>query len=167
MGCWLQTHYFNLPNAQAIKRELRKLRFNNNMNTRRNIIKTIGSIGAVCLISNIANAAGGGAKPAQESNFILPTQVNGNVMANGRAIGIMQIDIGVYTTDAALKSKLTALAPVLRANWRAALQEFIVKYYLPGTVPDALILTGLLQRTLIPHMGNARGRILLQSIIAR
>lgn len=137
------------------------------MNNRRDTIKLIAVLGAGFFAPELALAAGGGGKPAQESNFILPTQVNGNIMSGGRSVGIMQIDIGIYTVDSALKTRLTALAPVLRANWRAALQEFIVKFYLPGSVPDALMLTGLLQKAIIPHLGNSRGRVIIQSVIAR
>ncbi len=151
----------------GFKQAVTILMLNIRMNNRRDMIKLIAVLGAGCFAPELALAAGGGGKPAQESNFILPTQVNGNIMSGGRSVGIMQIDIGVYTTDPEVKTRLTALSPVLRANWRAALQEFIHKFYFPGTVPDALILTGLLQKTIIPHLGNSRARILIQSIIAR
>lgn len=120
------------------------------------------------LAPSTAIASGGAekAKPA-ESNFIVTSQITGTIMNGLKAVGIMQVDLGIYTTDQTLKARLPQLKPVLVSSWRAGLQEYINRYYTPGQVPDANILIGILQRVITPQIGTGKARVLIQAIIAR
>lgn len=135
------------------------------MLTKRQILQTIPLIG---FIPEFAFASGGATKAkASESDFIATSQITGTIVNGLRPVGIMQVDLGIYTTDQNLKARLTQLKPVLVSSWRAGLQEYINRFYTPGQVPDANILAGILQRAIAPQIGNAKARVLIQAIIAR
>lgn len=120
------------------------------------------------LIPSMAVASGGGGKEtASESDFVAASQVTSTIMSGFKPVGLMQIDVGVYTKDKALKSKLASLKPVLVANWRGALQDFCNRFYMPGNVPDANILLPMLQKAIAPQIGGGNARVLIQAIIAR
>ena len=136
------------------------------MKTRRNCIFSAGAIGLSFFTPSIGAAAGGPEKKAgQESNFVGATQVTATITNGARAAGIIQIDVGIYTTDAALKGQIANMAPLLRSRWRSALQDFVNRYYSFGSVPDANILGAALQRAIDPLTAPKRGRVLIQAII--
>lgn len=136
------------------------------MKSRRNCIFSIGAIGISLIVPPIALASGAPEKKAgQESNFVGAAQVTATITNGARAAGIIQIDVGIYTTDAALKGQIANMAPLLRARWRSALQDFVNRYYTFGTVPDANILGSALQRAIDPLTAPKRGRVLIQAII--
>ena len=106
------------------------------------------------------------AKPA-ESDYIVPSQITGTIMNGNRPAGIIQVDLGIYTTDARLKTVLPQLKPVLVSNWRATLQDYLGRFYRPGQVPDSQMLQGLMQKAITPQIGNSNARVVIQAIIAR
>ncbi len=120
------------------------------------------------LIPAAANASsGGGKKEASETDFVATSQVTATIMSGFKPVGLMQIDVGVYTKDKALKAKLNSLRPVLIANWRGALQDFCNRFYTVGNVPDANILVPMLQKAISQQIGGANARVLIEAIIAR
>ncbi len=122
----------------------------------------------LCLVPVAANASSGGGKSeASESDFVAASQVTATIMSGFKPVGLMQIDVGVYTKDKALKSKLSSLRPVLIANWRGALQDFCNRFYTVGNVPDANILSPMLQKAISAQIGGGNARVLIQAIIAR
>jgi|APTNR8051073442_1049403.scaffolds.fasta_scaffold37554_2 hypothetical protein len=136
------------------------------MNTRRDCILSILGIGAGAALPSVLMASGAPTKKAgQESNFVGVTQVTATITNGARAAGIIQVDVGIYTTDSALKQQIANMAPLLRSRWRSALQDFVNRYYTFGSVPDANILAGALQRAIDPLTAPKRGRVLLQAII--
>lgn len=135
------------------------------MLTKRQILQFLPLIG---LIPQLSFAASGSSKAkASESDFIAASQITGTIVNGLRPVGIMQVDLGIYTTDQNLKLKLAQLKPVLVSAWRAGLQEYINRFYTPGQVPDANLLAGILQKSIMPQIGNGRARVLIQAIIAR
>lgn len=137
------------------------------MFNRRNLLKLAVASSFLSVNQALASEGKKGESKPIESNFILPTQVTGTIMSGFRAVGIMQADIGVYTVDANLKMRLNLIKPVLQSRWRAALQEYLNNYYNYGEVPDAVVLSTLLQRALLQFTGKSRARVLIQGLIAR
>lgn len=122
----------------------------------------------LCLMPAAAKAASGGGKSeASESDFVATSQVTATIMSGFKPVGLMQIDVGIYTKDKALKAKLGSLRPVLVANWRGALQDFCNRFYTVGNVPDANILAPLLQKAVAGQIGGGNARVLIQAMIAR
>lgn len=138
------------------------------MNTRRRFFFSVAALASGAFAPSLVLASGGANKaPAQESNFVAISQITASITNGVRPVGIMQVDVGIYTTDAALKARLANMLPILKSHWRAALQDFVSRYYTAGYVPDANILSGLLQRAIDPILAPSRGRVLIQAIIAR
>lgn len=122
---------------------------------------------AFILAPAIAQASGAPKAAPAESDYIVPAQITGTIMNGYRPIGIIQVDVGIYTKDSRLKAVLPQLKPVLVANWRAALQDYLGRFYRPGQVPDSQMLQGLMQKAIAQQIGNANARVVIQAIIAR
>jgi hypothetical protein len=137
------------------------------MLSRRKILISL-IVSSILPVSAMASGGGGhgGAKPA-ESDFILPSQITGTIMNGLRPQGLMQVDVGIYTKDSNLKALLPQMRPILVANWRAALQEYLNRYYRPGQVPDANLLASLMQKSIQKQIGQSQARVIIQAIIAR
>ncbi len=129
-----------------------------------------GLLGALIATSIAGKAmASGGSKSAgpSETNFVAMAQVTATISDNLRPAGIMQVDVGIYTTEDELKIRLSQLRPVLQSKWRSALQGYINRYYIIGMVPDANMLGNLMQKAVDPIIAPNKGRVLIQAIIAR
>lgn len=123
---------------------------------------------ALAFMPEISAAAGHGEpKQPQLGNYVLQTQITGTIISGTRSVGIMQADVVIYTVDNNLKQRLVSLKPVIISKWRAALQFYSSKYYVAGTVPDANMVAGLLQRAISEELRGSRARVLIMAIIAR
>jgi hypothetical protein len=77
------------------------------------------------------------------------------------------VDVGILVTNPAQRARASALQPVLRNAWRSTTQEFANSYYIPGRVPDAVLLGQRLQATTDQVLGPGNARVLLIALIVR
>lgn len=114
-----------------------------------------------------ALAASAGKIEVRDSPFVVQTQLAATVMRLSRPIGILQVDVGALVANPAQRQRTDALKPVLRDAWRRTTQEFANRYYVPGRVPDAVLLGQRLQVTTDEVLGLGTARVLLTSLIVR
>jgi hypothetical protein len=111
------------------------------------------------------------AKPAKsesgDSPFIGQTQIAATIIQSFRPAGVFQVDVGILVTNPAQRARASALQPVLRNAWRSTTQEFANSYYIPGRVPDAVLLGQRLQATTDQVLGPGNARVLLIALIVR
>lgn len=110
-----------------------------------------------------AAASGGGGGSSQASYLGLPT-VTGNVRRPGGALGIMTVEVGVDTPDAALRARVAQSAPRLRAAYAQVVQQQAAAL-LPGAAPDVERLVTALQGATNAVMGRAGARLLIGTVM--
>src|SRR5215217_742508 len=88
-------------------------------------------------------SSGGGGSSTQASYLRLPV-ITANVRRPGGALGVMTIETGVDTPDAALRTRVAQSAPRLRAAYAAVVQQ-AANAMLPGAPPDLERLVAQLQ----------------------
>lgn len=114
-----------------------------------------------------AAAAGGKTAAGVDSPFIAQSQVAATVMVSFRPAGMLQVDMGLLVPNQAQRARVTALQPILRSTWRRATQEFANSYFVPGRVPDAVLLGQRLQAATDQVLGPNVGRVMLASVLVR
>ena len=107
-----------------------------------------------------ANGGGGG---AQASYLRLPT-ITANVRRPGGRLGVMTVETGVDTPDAALRTRVAQSAPRLRAAYATVVQQS-ANGLLPGTAPDVERLVAQLQAATNTVMGRAGARLLIGTVM--
>jgi flagellar basal body-associated protein FliL len=100
---------------------------------------------------------------AQASYLRLPT-VTANVMRTGGRRGVMTVETGVDTPDAALRSRVAQSAPRLRAAYAAVVQQ-AAGALLPGAPPDVERLVAQLQAATDRTVGRAGARLLIGTVM--
>jgi flagellar basal body-associated protein FliL len=110
-----------------------------------------------------AAASGGGGGSSQATYLGLPT-VTGNVRRPGGALGIMTVEVGVDTPDAALRARVAQSAPRLRAAYAQVVQQQAAAL-LPGAAPDVERLVTALQGATNTVMGRAGARLLIGTVM--
>lgn len=111
-----------------------------------------------------ANASSGGGGGSSGSTYLgLPT-VTGNVRRPGGGMGIMTVEIGVDTPDAALRARVAQSAPRLRAAYAQAVQQQAAML-LPGAAPDIERLVAALQTATNTVMGRPGARLLIGTVM--
>ena len=106
--------------------------------------------------------SGGDAAP-QASYLRLPT-VTANVIRPGGRRGVMTVETGVDTADAALRARVAQSAPRLRAAYAAVVQQS-ANALLPGAPPDVERLVAQLQAATNSVMGRAGARLLIGTVM--
>ena len=108
-------------------------------------------------------------KPAStgDSPFVGQTQIASSILVSLRAVGLMQVDLGLLVRDSSKRARVIGLQPVLRSAWRRTVQEFTNNYFTPGRVPDALMLGQRLQAATDQIIGPNVGRVMLLSVLVR
>ena len=101
--------------------------------------------------------------PAQDSYLRLPT-VTATVIRSGGRRGVMTVETGVDTPDAALRARVAQSAPRLRAAYASAVQQF-AHTLLPGAAPDVERLVAQLQAATNTVMGRAGARLLIGTVM--
>jgi flagellar basal body-associated protein FliL len=101
--------------------------------------------------------------PAQVSYLRLPT-ITANVMRSGGRRGVMTVETGIDTPDAALRARVAQSAPRLRAAYAAVVQQS-ANALLPGTPPDVERLVAQLQAATNTVMGRAGARLLIGTVM--
>jgi hypothetical protein len=110
-----------------------------------------------------AASSGGGGGGTQASYLGLPT-VTGNVRRPGGALGVMTVEVGVDTPDAALRARVAQSAPRLRAAYAQVVQQQ-AGMLLPGAAPDVERLVAALQGATNTVMGRAGARLLIGTVM--
>lgn len=110
-----------------------------------------------------AASSGGGGSSSQASYLGLPT-VTGNVRRPGGSLGVMTVEIGVDTPDAALRARVAQSAPRLRAAYAQVVQQSAA-VLLPGAPPDIERLVAQLQTATNTVMGRAGARLLIGTVM--
>jgi len=87
-------------------------------------------------------------------------------LTNGlRPTGLLQVDGGFEIPDEKLRSKASAMAPVLRDAMREALTRYVAVFQRPGAVPDADRIKAMLQDAADKALGQKGARLVLMSVI--
>jgi hypothetical protein len=121
----------------------------------------------VNLAPTSASAVAGTASSGTDSPFIAQTQIATTVSVSFRPVGILQVDMGLLVSDQRQRARVKALQPVLRNAWRRTTQEFTNNYFVPGRVPDAVLLGQRLQAATDQAIGPNIGRVLFTSVVVR
>ena len=106
---------------------------------------------------------GGGGGAAQASYLRLPT-ITANVIRPGGRRGVMTVETGIDTPDAALRIRVAQSAPRLRAAYAAVVQQS-ANILLPGAPPDLERLVAQLQAATNTVMGRAGARLLIGTVM--
>ena len=106
---------------------------------------------------------GGGEAAPQASYLRLPT-ITANVMRSGGRRGVMTVETGVDTPDAALRVRVAQSAPRLRAAYAAVVQQS-ASALLPGAPPDVERLVAQLQAATNTVMGRGGARLLIGTVM--
>jgi flagellar basal body-associated protein FliL len=106
---------------------------------------------------------GGGGGAAQASYLRLPT-ITANVRQPGGRLGVMTVETGIDTPDAALRTRVAQSAPRLRAAYAAVVQQS-ANGLLHGTAPDVERLVAQLQAATNTVMGRAGARLLIGTVM--
>jgi flagellar basal body-associated protein FliL len=104
---------------------------------------------------------GGGS--AQASYLRLPT-ITANVIRPGGRRGVMTVETGIDTPDAALRTRVAQSAPRLRAAYAAVVQQS-ANALLPGAPPDVERMVAQLQAATNTVMGRAGARLLIGTVM--
>lgn len=111
----------------------------------------------------LKTGGGGGGAAAQASYLRLPT-ITANVIRPGGRRGVMTVETGIDTPDAALRTRVAQSAPRLRAAYAAVVQQS-ANALLPGTAPDVERLVAQLQAATNTVMGRAGARLLIGTVM--
>lgn len=111
----------------------------------------------------LKTGGGGGGAAAQASYLRLPT-ITANVMRSGGRRGVMTVETGVDTPNAALRTRVAQSAPRLRAAYAAVVQQS-ANTLLPGAPPDVERLVAQLQAATNTVMGRAGARLLIGTVM--
>ena len=106
---------------------------------------------------------GEAAAAAQASYLRLPT-ITANVIRSGGRRGVMTVETGIDTPDAALRARVAQSAPRLRAAYAAVVQQS-ASGLLPGAPPDVERLVAQLQAATNTVMGRAGARLLIGTVM--
>jgi flagellar basal body-associated protein FliL len=105
----------------------------------------------------------GGGAASQATYMRLPT-ITANVARPGGRLGVMTVETGVDTPDAALRVRVAQSAPRLRAAYAAVVQQS-ASSLLNGAPPDVERLVAQLQAATNTVMGRAGARLLIGTVM--
>lgn len=123
----------------------------------------LAGVATAAAVTPAAASSGGGGGGTQASYLGLPT-VTGNVRRPGGALGVMTVEVGVDTPDAALRARVAQSAPRLRAAYAGVVQQAAAAL-LPGSPPDVERLVAQLQAATNTVMGRAGARLLIGTVM--
>lgn len=130
---------------------------------RRALLGLAATATVAAAVTPAAASSGGGGGGTQASYLGLPT-VTGNVRRPGGALGVMTVEVGVDTPDAALRARVAQSAPRLRAAYAQVVQQQAAML-LPGGAPDVERLVAALQGATNTVMGRAGARLLIGTVM--
>lgn len=106
----------------------------------------------------------GGEGSAPQSSYLRLPTITANVVRSGGSRGVMTVETGVDTPDAALRTRVAQSAPRLRAAYATVVQQS-ANAMLPGTPPDVERLVIQLQAATNTVMGRAGARLLIGTVM--
>ena len=120
--------------------------------------------------ASAAQASGGGEKSKStvdaETVQKRGTASKSATLTNGmRPTGLLQVDGGFEIPDEKLRTKASAMAPVLRDAMREALTRYVAVFQRPGAVPDADRIKSMLQDSVDKALGQKGARLVLMSVM--
>ena len=114
-------------------------------------------------LKDTTRKTGGGGGSAEPSYLRLPT-ITANVRRHGGGRGVMTVETGLDTPDAALRTRVAQSAPRLRAAYAAVVQQ-AANALLPGAPPDVERLVAQLQAATDRTLGRAGARLLIGTVM--
>ncbi|WP_332657852.1 Tat pathway signal protein [Brevundimonas sp.] len=105
----------------------------------------------------------GGSSAPQTTYLRLPT-ITANVIRPGGRRGVMTVETGIDTADAALRARVAQSVPRLRAAYAVVVQQ-AASALLPGAPPDVERLVAQLQTATNATMGRAGARLLIGTVM--
>jgi len=115
------------------------------------------------LKTDTLKTSGGGSGAPQPSYMRLPT-ITAHVIRPGGRRGVMTVETGVDTPNAALRARVAQSAPRLRAAYAAVVQQ-AASATLPGAAPDVERLVAQLQAATNATLGRAGARLLIGTVM--
>ena len=114
-------------------------------------------------VSGGGGGGGGGAAAAQSTYLAMPT-ITANVVRTGGRRGMMTVETGIDTPDAALRVRVAQSMPRLRAAFAVAVQQS-ANVIRPGAPPDVERLVAELQAATNTVMGRPGARLLIGTVM--
>ena len=114
-------------------------------------------------LKDTTRKTGGGGAAAEPSYLRLPT-ITANVRRSGGGRGVMTVETGLDTPDAALRTRVAQSAPRLRAAYAGVVQQ-AANGLLPGAPPDLERLIAQLQAATDRTLGRAGARLLIGTVM--
>lgn len=114
-------------------------------------------------LKDAARKTGGGGGAPQPSYLRLPT-ITANVRRVGGGRGVMTVETGLDTPDAALRTRVAQSQPRLRAAYAAVVQQ-AANALLPGAPPDVERLVAQLQAATDRTLGRRGARLLIGTVM--
>ncbi len=128
--------------------------------------------------ASAAHAAGGGEKSKSTVDaetiqkrgtasklYVAAAPVSATLTNGMRPTGLLQVDGGFEIPDEKLRTKASAMAPVLRDAMREALTRYVAVFQRPGAVPDADRIKSMLQDSVDKALGQKGARLVLMSVM--
>jgi flagellar basal body-associated protein FliL len=105
-----------------------------------------------------------GGSSAPQASYLRLSTITANVIRPGGRRGVMTVETGIDTADAALRTRVAQSAPRLRAAYAAVVQQAAAAL-LPGAPPDVERLVAQLQAATNATMGRAGARLLIGTVM--
>lgn len=115
-------------------------------------------------LKDAARKTGGGGGGAPEASYLRLPTVTANVRRPGGGRGVMTVETGVDTPDAALRTRVAQSQPRLRAAYAAVVQQ-AANALLPGAPPDVERLVAQLQAATDRTLGRRGARLLIGTVM--
>jgi flagellar basal body-associated protein FliL len=116
------------------------------------------------LKTNARKTGGGGGGGAPQPSYMRLPTVTANVMRSGGRRGVMTVETGLDTPNAALRTRVAQSAPRLRAAYAAVVQQS-ANALLPGAPPDIERLVAQLQAATDRTLGRPGARLLIGTVM--
>ncbi|HYC74996.1 Tat pathway signal protein [Brevundimonas sp.] len=115
-------------------------------------------------LKDTARKTGGGGGGAPQNSYLRLPTITANVMRSGGRRGVMTVETGLDTPDAALRERVAQSAPRLRAAYAAVVQT-AANSLLPGAPPDVERLVAQLQAATDRTLGRRGARLLIGTVM--
>lgn len=121
-------------------------------------------LAAVAASAAAAPARASDPKGAPQASYLRLPTLTANVRRPGGARGVMTVEVGLDTPDAALRTRVAQSAPRLRAAYAAVVQQS-ANSLLPGAPPDVERMIAQLQAATNTTLGRAGARLLIGTVM--
>ncbi len=115
-------------------------------------------------LKETARKTGGGGGGAPQASYMRLPTITANVMRSGGRRGVMTVETGLDTPNAALRARVAQSAPRLRAAYAQVVQAS-ANSLLPGAPPDIERLVAQLQAATDRTLGRAGARLLIGTVM--